>query len=84
MDQEGFCIVKAEDVEVYDNEIPQPKETSGCIPIMFTLSDTNLKFGLITDSNIIKMGTMLHNSGVFVCNGVYNVACFFSNFMVSF
>ena len=81
MDQEGFSIVKAEDVEVYDNEIPQPKETSGCIPIMFTLSDTNLKFRLITNSNIIKMGTMLHNSGLFVCKGVYNVTCFFCSKM---
>ena len=70
-------FVNPNEVELCSNEaLPQKKETTGCFPIAFSLSDMNLKFGFVNDSNIIKMGEAFYQSGVFVGRGVYHTACF--------
>jgi hypothetical protein len=83
---EEVVYVKPEEViigELYDEVPLPPKANTGCLPFAaFTLSDANLKFGFISDTDFVKMGSMFYQGGMMIGKGAYNTACFFGSLMV--
>ena len=83
----NLSIVDPNEISFMDKDSqpePKSKATTECFPgTYFYISNTNRKLGLVSGSDFVKMGTKLYNGGVFVGRGAYNVACFFTSFIIN-